>query len=210
MELAGLEPATSWVRSRRSLARNTAWLGGFLRHRTTPPTSSPTLRSPFSSRTTPTSGDRAGDRNAGLSRRRSRVRVPSLRSEELCKSRYSVAGLTPVAARVHHTPPRARTGSKRSKTVHKTQTRRAKESVCASTTTPRLPTGTRRDSGVAARRSCQTRRQRADTKRTHQKRHPRRLATHPRCLIWPCSSSWSRELSSSWLSRAAPARAKEP
>jgi hypothetical protein len=75
-----------------------------------------------------------------------------------------------------------------SQTAHaltETQTRRAKESVCASTTTPRLPTGTRRDSGVAARRSCQTRRQRADTKRTHQKRHARRLATHPRCLIWP-------------------------
>jgi hypothetical protein len=29
MELAGLEPATSWVRSRRSLARNLAWLGSF-------------------------------------------------------------------------------------------------------------------------------------------------------------------------------------
>jgi hypothetical protein len=29
MELAGLEPATSWVRSQRSLARNMAWLGGF-------------------------------------------------------------------------------------------------------------------------------------------------------------------------------------
>jgi hypothetical protein len=52
MELAGLEPATSWVRSRRSLVRNLAWLGGFSRHRTSAPTASPTICSPFSCRTT--------------------------------------------------------------------------------------------------------------------------------------------------------------
>jgi hypothetical protein len=55
------------------------------------PNTFPTLSSPFSSGTTPTTGERAGrpegaggDRNAGLSRRRSRVRVPSLPS--LCTS----------------------------------------------------------------------------------------------------------------------------
>jgi phosphoglycolate phosphatase-like HAD superfamily hydrolase len=32
---------------------------------------------------------------------------------------------------------------------------------------------------------CRFRHQHADTKRTHQKRHPRRRATHPRCHMCP-------------------------
>ena len=52
MELAGLEPATSWVRSRRSLGRNPASLAPFRAYASVPPTPSPTLCSPFSSRTT--------------------------------------------------------------------------------------------------------------------------------------------------------------
>jgi hypothetical protein len=52
MELAGLEPATSWVRSLRSRRPDSASLRAFRPRGTAPPTPSPTSRRPFSSRTT--------------------------------------------------------------------------------------------------------------------------------------------------------------
>ena len=47
MELAGLEPATSWVRSSRSTAVQTAWLSHFWLYLRAPATASPTFCSPF-------------------------------------------------------------------------------------------------------------------------------------------------------------------
>jgi hypothetical protein len=46
MELAGLEPATSWVRSRRSAGAETRWLSHFGLYLRDPATSSPTLCRP--------------------------------------------------------------------------------------------------------------------------------------------------------------------
>ena len=52
MELAGLEPATSWVRSRRSLAQDLAWLSACSTCGAASPTPSPTRCAAFSSKTT--------------------------------------------------------------------------------------------------------------------------------------------------------------
>jgi hypothetical protein len=50
MELAGLEPATSWVRSLRSLALDSASLGALRGRAAAPPTPSPTLCAAFCTR----------------------------------------------------------------------------------------------------------------------------------------------------------------
>src|SRR5918996_3159859 len=47
MELAGLEPATSWVRSRRSPRAHLAWLSASSACGAAPPTPSPTICSAF-------------------------------------------------------------------------------------------------------------------------------------------------------------------
>jgi hypothetical protein len=63
------------VRSRRSLDRNSASLVASQACRSVPPTTSPTVCSPFSRETTPVLRKGSG-RNGGLSRRRSRLRAP--------------------------------------------------------------------------------------------------------------------------------------
>jgi hypothetical protein len=79
MELVGLEPATSWVRSRRSQPES-GLTNGFPGLRVGSPNTFPNSLQPVSSETTFGLPDERGSRNDVPSRRRSRIRVPSLPS----------------------------------------------------------------------------------------------------------------------------------
>ena len=58
LRAAGLEPATSWVRSTHPMQPENAWLGHFRPKAEVASASSPTLCGPFATRTTPSDFDR--------------------------------------------------------------------------------------------------------------------------------------------------------
>jgi hypothetical protein len=77
MELAGLEPATSWVRSALSWPKF-GLSSCFPGLRAGSPNTFPNSLQPVLQYGNAAVADEQNNRNAGLSRRRSRVRVPSL------------------------------------------------------------------------------------------------------------------------------------